>query len=422
MKFLAVLVLTISLIPAAQGNSGGWNSGGQGRQFDDDAAWYLSSKPEDRKIKYCIQKNSRSQLDVQIPEITQVVQKSFAKWAGYLSAKRANMRIQPNPQYVTSIMQVPCDGNQDLRFEIDTTNSEIEQEKQKYPDPVAFSKKGKLEPGEETNGTWYKNGYIWVSNLQTNLHPVKKSRLLKELEIVLTHEIGHVLGNSHIPGTIMEWSLLQKIINLRHNKEFQALSESAQNELLEKFGQIDQQKVLYSCCSQQRFSITFSLGLFQSSEFNQGQQESAPANIQQMRKTILKELFGINASLSLERGNYFPATPGLATVSSTTNGYQLDLSLKGLPTHILELGRPADIVEGNMINEIFQRVNSRKMKTLETFEHTERTLVFHKRLVTGDVAKIYLHFNRRSQLTLELADPQNSSQRWLLLLSSFPSL
>ena len=97
-------------------------------------------------------------------------------------------------------------------------NKEIEAQRRAYSDSLAFSvANASLESTLKELSVWYKDGFIWI----TARRETSKSGVYldwsneTELEVILTHEIGHVFGNGYIAGTVMDQDIARYLLRKR---------------------------------------------------------------------------------------------------------------------------------------------------------------------------------------------------------------
>jgi len=202
---LAILISATSFYAYAGGIS---STGGENHASSDGAAWFIGEKP----VRYCIELNasfgvSKSEAAIQISNV-------FSAWRDYIAKKGLNSenrfdtdsdidksfklgKIAMN----TSQMDA-CDGSEDLKFYFGVDSEEVRRYIKTFTEPVAFAQRTKF---DEERG-WGK-GFIWVQ--MPGIGRIKDDVWKKPFLLygVLLHEVGHVLGNSHIGNTIMDESV-----------------------------------------------------------------------------------------------------------------------------------------------------------------------------------------------------------------------
>jgi hypothetical protein len=131
------------------------------------SAWFLGDRP----VKWCA--NSEA--------VKTALENAVAKWQAYLGAKRVNDALNaPLPFALHFEKQASCEGA-DLLIEVSEDKG-----------ANTFSGSEVLE--QDLMHGWSK-GRIWLSK-----------RLLansRALETQLLHQLGHILGNDHVGGTVM---------------------------------------------------------------------------------------------------------------------------------------------------------------------------------------------------------------------------
>jgi len=221
-------ILWVTLLFASSWNAHAGNEMGNGADhFEGDygAAWFVG---EDRTVVYCVEVDrnfGRSGEQVRADILS-----SWKKWLDYVSAKKLYDSGLPNTmKYPKILVEKVCDGNEDLRFKFGTEDAEVKREKVKFERPTAFSHRVSF---DQVSG-WGK-GWVWFSlpgsANSSGSFPVWSDDVT--FQSVLLHELGHVFGNLHISGTVMDRSLSQKLENQEIKKEW--------------FGKIDQTKELIS--------------------------------------------------------------------------------------------------------------------------------------------------------------------------------
>lgn len=152
---------------------------------DKTIAWFLNAN---KTAKYCIDVSTDYPLSKNI--LTTYIEDSFKAWAEYTKQPQikehfADINDQGHLEPTTLFAEVSCDGAEDLKFVFSKSS----------PDGNPNSPHLALAVQESydiANG-WSK-GYVWVSSKWDMAFKVKG---------YLLHEIGHVFGVGHVPGTIM---------------------------------------------------------------------------------------------------------------------------------------------------------------------------------------------------------------------------
>ena len=213
--WILLLLLTSSISPAvsvfAGGRGGGMDSGGSdNKDVLSGVAWFLGN----RTVHYCI--DLAPDFGVTKLQAKVDIESAFATWNDYISAKRIfeNMNrtdLSPTREQYKEVHTAHayqfsdlCDGTQDLVFHLGTLTPAILEQKKFYENPTAFVYRESFDVAQG----WGK-GWIWVSPPNA-VFPDKKFpdwTLPERLHGTLLHEIGHILGNGHVPGTIMQEDL-----------------------------------------------------------------------------------------------------------------------------------------------------------------------------------------------------------------------
>jgi hypothetical protein len=133
-------------------------------------------------------------------------------WQDYIVARKINEELDDeedvdptNLDIVTSFRFLTDCKSADLTIYLGVTTPQIDEIKKQMFDPIAFAHRLSYdeEMGWGKGIIWLKgldaSGFIWSLNDHLNLHGI------------LLHELGHVLGNEHVDGTIMDSSFAEKL-------------------------------------------------------------------------------------------------------------------------------------------------------------------------------------------------------------------
>ncbi len=182
-------------LPAQQMSGGGTDvgSGGDNHAKDHLAAWFLG---EDRPIAVCFEIGPEFGADKET--VRKILESAFAQWGNYI--KGHNLYPEEKaPKLSTKLtLSDVCDGKQELAVYLGVENAVVKAAKGQFDNPTAFVQRTHYDPA-----TGLGRGFIYVSpagSVRANFPDWKREG---RLEAMLLHEIGHIYGNDHVPGTIM---------------------------------------------------------------------------------------------------------------------------------------------------------------------------------------------------------------------------
>lgn len=200
--------LLLSALPSAWAIEGAERGGLDQLGKDSKSAWFLAEKDSrggplnTRIIQICLENES---FGISDGDLAKHIDKAFNRWKAYLDDKTWGESIGGTLVFRRQIKK-GCDGTQDLAFYFGKTNEAVEREKKKFLDPIAFPARTHY----DAEKGWGR-GLIWIAPpgaelfIQTAVyHKIQWAEELPLLEGALLHEVGHVLGNSDFPGTIMD--------------------------------------------------------------------------------------------------------------------------------------------------------------------------------------------------------------------------
>lgn len=136
-------------------------------------------------------------------DVEKSIEWAFEQWSTYMDTKQlVNHKVARRVEKVTK-----CDGKVDLRVHLGTTDEVVEKLKKGYMNPIAFSEKTTY---DEFKGRG--KGVLWVTAPRKFGYTKLDWTDLTKFRAILLHEVGHVFGNSHISGTIMDDHLGYRVL------------------------------------------------------------------------------------------------------------------------------------------------------------------------------------------------------------------
>jgi hypothetical protein len=162
-----------------------------------------------------------------------MIEEAFSKWKSYIEYKGVMKGYETTPQIALDLNRQSmerCDGTEDLKFYLGVKDDEVREAKMAYNNPVAFAHRSRY----DVSRGWGK-GFIWIARPHTVLggaYP-EWQQTPDKLLAFLMHELGHVLGNTHIQSTIMDEDIAELVlIGFTDSKNFRRIdwgSELAEN-------------------------------------------------------------------------------------------------------------------------------------------------------------------------------------------------
>ncbi|MGK5086295.1 hypothetical protein WDW86_01955 [Bdellovibrionota bacterium FG-2] len=163
----------------------------------------------DKTIRTCFELSPDFGVDV--ATVKSETEGAFTDWQSYIERKFKFADIKLGLTTQVAVNPV-CQGNEDLVFYFGTQNEEIRLAKSLYNNPSAFGFKRFYNHERRWGQGWIwfappssvfpKDGFPDWSPKEPVMMPEGKKQPWA-LRVMLMHEIGHVLGNPHVAGTIM---------------------------------------------------------------------------------------------------------------------------------------------------------------------------------------------------------------------------
>jgi hypothetical protein len=211
--------------------AGGIGSGGGDlKSAEEGSAWFSGNKA----VSTCTE--VAPDFGYSDSQLNQLIQKSIKKWEDYtlskLIAVRRPQEFRPSFTFIPVFKSegVP-NPHCDLTFYFGKQTNEVTDALKYYVNPLSIAQRTDY----DVKTGWGK-GFIWFrSPANADLNKFPDLRNQDVLEIMLTHEIGHVLGNAHRDGTIMSESIVRLI--MRAGDAVKVLD----------YDKIDQQRELVAC-------------------------------------------------------------------------------------------------------------------------------------------------------------------------------
>ncbi len=201
MKMTLCIFLFVSSFAFAGGMSTG---GGENHAASDSSAWFLGEKV----VHYCVELDPA--FGVTATQAVEQIEQAFSTWREYINTKGLNLDepfgtdadIEKKfklGKIVINTQAVPCDGREDLKFLLGVTNAEVRNHINSYAEPIAFAQRTSYDEHEG-----WGRGFVWIQKPGIGRIKPDVWKIPFLLQGVLLHEIGHVLGNSHVGDTIMD--------------------------------------------------------------------------------------------------------------------------------------------------------------------------------------------------------------------------
>ncbi|MEZ0390918.1 MAG: hypothetical protein ACAH59_01790 [Pseudobdellovibrionaceae bacterium] len=174
---------------------GGIDSAGGADQehFLNGVAWFNK-----RRVSFCINRDAAYFLDFATSR--SLIEGAIKTWESYIETKRISVDI---PVFE---FQAKCDDQVDLVFYLGISDARTSQTLEgRYTEPLGVSQLESFDLST-LNG----RGWVWIKNLsKLPQSPMTHERMFY---ILALHELGHVLGNSHVDGTVMDQHISDFIV------------------------------------------------------------------------------------------------------------------------------------------------------------------------------------------------------------------
>lgn len=183
------------------------NNGAEDIHYEDGAGWFYNPS---RTIQVCYTLSSEFREKIGVGRIEAAIRGGFDTWKGYIQKKQ--IRLSGTILDFSYSMRSKCLGVEDLVFKFGTFDEEVTAAQSKFTRAVSFAIKNRT----DLKSNWAQ-GFIWVApqgslGWDTNTErPFPDWSMSFNIEGILLHELGHIFGNSHVPGTIMDENIARYI-------------------------------------------------------------------------------------------------------------------------------------------------------------------------------------------------------------------
>jgi hypothetical protein len=194
---LVILTLSIFTIPSTAMAGAGSSAGGADNLVPEDgSAWFPGAGKE---IKICYQVASDFGAPAGV-DYQSLISDEFQVWQKYLAQKHAEDGVSPAAQISFNLNFIAsCDGSQDLAFYFGIDNDDVKTGKGDFSNPLGFAYRKNFDRARS-----WGNGFIWLKKADASGGYAQLWSNVDQIKVIVLHEIGHVLGNGHFSGTIMD--------------------------------------------------------------------------------------------------------------------------------------------------------------------------------------------------------------------------
>jgi hypothetical protein len=201
MKKIFILLFVACFVAFPYGGDVG--HGIEKNRHGDPKGWF--TKP-DRTIRYCVA--GAEFFGVSEERLSQQIETAFETWHKYTLKKRIT-------HFSDRFVRVECAAKPDITFYFGVKPAPLAEYFKKYNDPVAFAE---LTDFKDNWGT----GFIWIKKPEEK-SPYVYHKEEKQLHGLLLHELGHVYGNPHIEGTVMDTVAVDRLLSQKLNPGIEKL-------------------------------------------------------------------------------------------------------------------------------------------------------------------------------------------------------
>jgi len=144
--------------------------------------WFLESG---REISWCVRSNDKQSVNI----IGVSLQNTFKIWSEYILKKKVKDIFKIEIPSIVLSEHPECAEDTDLNIFVGGNSDVANSYMPFYPNAESFSRRNSFKE------KWGR-GFIWLSENSTKNYSLLQSQML--------HQVGHVFGNGHVHGTIME--------------------------------------------------------------------------------------------------------------------------------------------------------------------------------------------------------------------------